>query len=112
MYLQKYEEHFAGESIGADEKGDLYKGVVCFMIVGLKNNIPYVVMALPEKDITGKWLMFMSILTNSSSNSRQKIEKREKVSPEISQKIPKKLRNYHFLERVSTFHVHERIDQF
>jgi hypothetical protein len=56
MYLQKCEEYFAGESIGADEKGELYKGVVCFMIVGLKNNIPYVVKALPEKEITGKWL--------------------------------------------------------
>ena len=50
MFLQKCEEYFAGESIGADENGQLYKGVVCFMIVGLKSNVLYLVKALPEKD--------------------------------------------------------------
>ena len=56
MFLQKCEEYIAGESYGADEQGELCKGMVCFMIVGLKSNIPSVVKALPEKQITGEWL--------------------------------------------------------
>ena len=56
MFLQKCEEYIAGESYFADEQGELYKGVVCFIIVGLKSNIPYVVKALTEKQITGEWL--------------------------------------------------------
>ena len=40
MYLQKCEEYFGGELIGSDENGELYKGIVCFMIVGLKESIP------------------------------------------------------------------------
>ena len=57
MFLQKTEEYFAGESIGADENGELFKGIVNFMIVGLKSNVPYVVKACPEREITGDWLM-------------------------------------------------------
>ena len=34
MCLSKCEE-YSGESFGADEDGDLYKGVMSFMIVGL-----------------------------------------------------------------------------
>ena len=43
MYLQKRQEHFWGEMIGCDDEGELYKGIVCFMIVGLKESIPYVI---------------------------------------------------------------------
>jgi hypothetical protein len=49
IYLQKCEEFHGGESTGADETGELYKGLMCFMIVGLKSNIPFVVNAVPEK---------------------------------------------------------------
>ena len=56
MLLQKCEEYFAGDVFGADEEGELYKGIVCFMIVGLKSNVPYVVKACPEREITGEWL--------------------------------------------------------
>ena len=34
----------------ADESGNLYKGVVAFMISGLKNSIPYIVEAFIEKE--------------------------------------------------------------
>ena len=34
MYLQKREEYAGGELVGADTDGNLYKGIVCFMIVG------------------------------------------------------------------------------
>ena len=40
-----------GETIGADETGVLYKGLMCFMIVGLKGNIPFVVRAVPKKSL-------------------------------------------------------------
>ena len=40
MYLQKSEEYFGGELIGSDKNGELDKGIVCFMIEGLKESIP------------------------------------------------------------------------
>lgn len=56
IYLQKCEEYVGGESIGANEEGGLYKGMVCFMIVGLKSNVPYVIHCAPENYINGEWL--------------------------------------------------------
>ena len=41
IYLQKSKEYFGGEMIGCDDEGELYKGIVCFMIIGLKESIPY-----------------------------------------------------------------------
>ena len=41
---------------GGDQEGNLYKGIVCSMIVGLKENVPYVIKASPEVSITGTWL--------------------------------------------------------
>ena len=55
MFLQKCEEYFAGDVLGADENGELFKGIVSFMI-GLQSNVPYVVKACPEREITGEWL--------------------------------------------------------
>ena len=43
MYLQKCEEYFAGDLMDCKSEGELYKGLVYFMIVGLKNSIPYVI---------------------------------------------------------------------
>ena len=43
MYLQKRQEYFGGEMIGGDDEGELYKGIICFMVVGLKESIPYVI---------------------------------------------------------------------
>ena len=39
MYLQKCQGYFGGKVLGSDENGELYKGIVCFMIVGLKESI-------------------------------------------------------------------------
>ena len=55
MYSQKYEEYFGGELIGSDENGELYKGIVCFMVVGLKESIPYVISSSPEITINAAW---------------------------------------------------------
>jgi hypothetical protein len=56
MYLQKCEEYSGGETYGADKDGQLFKGIVSFMIVGLKSNIPYVVKTVPEREIFGEWV--------------------------------------------------------
>ena len=56
MYLQKAAQYQGGEYVGVDEEGNLYKGIVAFMITGLKESIPYVVQAIPEVTFSGKWL--------------------------------------------------------
>ena len=54
MYLQKCEEYSGGEIIGADENNELFKGLLSFMIVGLKENVPYVIKSVQEVKINGK----------------------------------------------------------
>ena len=49
MYNQKATQYQSGEYVGVDNDGRLYKGVVDFMIAGLKKSIPYVVQALPGR---------------------------------------------------------------
>ena len=56
MFLEKCEEYAGGETYGADDNGELYKGIMSFMIVGLRSSVPYVVKTLPEKKITGDWV--------------------------------------------------------
>ena len=56
MYLIKCEEYSGGQTIGADEENNLYKGVVSFMVVGLKESVAYVVKSVPETNITGEFL--------------------------------------------------------
>ena len=60
---------------GADEDGELYKGIMSFMIVGLKSSVPYVVKTLPEKKITGDWvkeslLSYLKMLQENGFNVR------------------------------------------
>ena len=40
----------------ADDEGNLYKGIVAFMIVGLKESILYIVQTIPEVKFSGEWL--------------------------------------------------------
>ena len=56
MYLQKATQYQGGDYVGADEEGNLYKGIVAFMVVGLKESIPYITQAIPEVTFTGQWL--------------------------------------------------------
>ena len=56
MYLQKATQYQGGEYVGVDKEGNLFKGIVVFMIVGLKESISYVIQALPEITFNGKWL--------------------------------------------------------
>ena len=56
MYLQKCYEYFGGELIGFDKNGQLYKGIVCFMIVWFEESIGYVIKSSPETTINATWL--------------------------------------------------------
>ena len=56
MFLQKEASYQSGDYVGEDEEGELYKGIACFMIVGLKKSVPHVIQAIPEVTITGEWL--------------------------------------------------------
>ena len=56
VYLQKCEEYFAGELFGTDEAGNLHKGMMTFMIVGLTKSVPYVINAVPENNLNADWL--------------------------------------------------------
>ena len=47
MYLEKTTQYHSGKYSGADYAGNLYKGIVAFMIMGLKELIPYIVQAIP-----------------------------------------------------------------
>ena len=56
MYLQKELQFQQGKLIGCDENGNLFRGIMTFMIVGVRKNVPLVVKAVPESKIKGKWL--------------------------------------------------------
>ena len=56
MYLQKREEHFGSDMMGSNDVGELYKGLVCLMIIGLKQSILYIIRSLPEVSVDGNWL--------------------------------------------------------
>ena len=51
MYLQKCEKYSGGEIIGANENNELYKGLLSFMIVELKENFFYIVKSITERNI-------------------------------------------------------------
>ena len=52
MYLQKCEEYSGREVYGSDENDELYKGLVSFMIVSMKDSATPV----HETKINGGWL--------------------------------------------------------
>ena len=56
MILQRSEEFIGGELIGSDENGELFKGIMSFMIIGLKSNVPYIIKAIPEIQVNSDWL--------------------------------------------------------
>ena len=47
IYLQKSAHYQSGEYAAVDE-GNLCNGIFAFMVVGLKQSIPFVVRAIPE----------------------------------------------------------------
>ena len=56
IYLKKFKEYFGGDLIGCGEDGNLYKGLVCFMNVGFKESVPYVIKSSPQTGTSADWL--------------------------------------------------------
>ena len=56
MYLQKCVEFCGGEFFGSSINNELYKSIVCFMIIRLKENVSYVVKATPVTFINSELL--------------------------------------------------------
>ena len=56
MYLQKCIQYAGGQYIGADSNENFYKGIVVFIIQGLKESVPIVVKASNEVTLTVQWL--------------------------------------------------------
>ena len=56
MYLQKCAEYRGGECFGSNIDNELYNSIVCFMIIGLKENMPCVVKAAPVTFIKSELL--------------------------------------------------------
>ena len=52
MYSRKSAQYQVGEYVGVDEEG-----ITTFMVVGLKQSIPFVVQAIPEVIFNGHWLV-------------------------------------------------------
>ena len=51
MYLQKSAQYQSGENV---EEGNLYKGIFAFLVVELKQSIPFVVQTIPEVTFNGQ----------------------------------------------------------
>ena len=94
MYLQKATQYQGGVYVGTDESGNLYKGVVAFMISGLKNSIPYIVVAIPGTTITGAWLVTkmtenIKILVNAGFTVRAVIADNHSTNVTVFSKLLK-----------------------
>ena len=56
MDLRKCAEYYEGKFLGSNINNELYKSIVCFMIIGLKENVPYIVIAAPVTFIDSELL--------------------------------------------------------
>ena len=75
MYLQMCEEYLGDDLTGCGEDGNLYKGLVCLMIIALKESVPYVIKSLPQAKISADWLEneaseCLDVLIKCSFNTR------------------------------------------
>ena len=89
MFLQKEASYQSGDYVAADEEGELYKGIACFMIVGLKQSVRHVIQAIPEVTIIGEWLA--EKISASLHSLAQTDSSSEEVSTTIAGYIAKKL---------------------
>ena len=62
MYLQKGEEYCGGEIIGSNESNELYKGLLLFVIIKLKESVSYIIKSVPDRNIDGKWIKILDSL--------------------------------------------------
>ena len=56
MYLQKAAQYQNGEYLGVSDDGDIFKEILVFMILGLKESVSYVIEAILEVQYSGKYL--------------------------------------------------------
>ena len=42
--------------VGRDENGEFYNGIMVFMVISLKESIPFVIKSCPKTKIDGLWL--------------------------------------------------------
>lgn len=56
MYLAKSVQYHGGRWYGANEKHELFKGIIVMMIQGLKSSLPFVIKVIPEVHLKGDWL--------------------------------------------------------
>ena len=53
VYFPKSAQYQSEENV---EEGNLYKGIFAFLVVELKQSIPFVVQTIPEVTFNGQWL--------------------------------------------------------
>ena len=53
IYLQKDVQYLGGKLVGVDSEGNLFKGVMTFMINSFKQSIPFVIKAISKVKIEG-----------------------------------------------------------
>ena len=75
MYLQKCVEYCRGEFFGSNINNELYKSIVWFIIIGLKENVQYVVQAAPVTFINSELLKdellnYLELLVTGGFNVR------------------------------------------
>ena len=63
MHLQNKLQFQQDRLIGCHDNGNLLKGIMTYMIVGVRKNMPFVVKAVPESKTEGKWLYCQIIET-------------------------------------------------
>ena len=56
MYLQKITTYQASKKVREDSNSILYKGIMVFTIIRLKQSISFDFQAMPYPAITGEWL--------------------------------------------------------
>ena len=56
MHMQKSEDYVDGKLFRSNEVGELFSSVICFMIVGLKNNVPVVIKSISVTRVDSSWL--------------------------------------------------------
>ena len=92
MYLQQSYEYHSVRLTGQDKEGNLYKGEIFFMIVGLKKSIPYVIKAIPETSITGDFIKdeieeSLNTLRSASFNIRALIADNHQTNVSVYSKM-------------------------
>ena len=51
MYLQQEVQYDGRELTGCDSNLQMYKSILCFMVVSLKQSTPYIIKAIPLRKI-------------------------------------------------------------